>query len=172
MREPDADIPNDLSVGPAETKSSEESATKTAPHEAGVPRRFGMGILLVIMTMYAVLFAVLKALGTPPLGFVLIAGFFTVVGLGQMILFKGKRPRRASVLVGGCFLPCLYLGVVIYQRWRPHPPDLIGGLIGGIIQGCLLGYLAGLLIAAVFLFIDKVKHVRDKLRHRDASAEQ
>ena len=93
-------------------------------HEAGVPRRFGVGILLVITTMFAVLFAIMQMLKLPPLAFAEIAGFFGAVGLGQMLLFKGERPRRASVIVGACFLPFLIFGAIVFecvQLHRPYP---------------------------------------------------
>ena len=57
--------------------------------QTGVPRRFGMAVAMVIMTMYAMLFGVLKSFGTPPIAFVLIALFFTGVGVSQAVLFKG-----------------------------------------------------------------------------------
>ena len=41
---------------------------------------------------------------------VLVTLFFSAVGLGQMLLFKGQRPRRASVIVGACVFPCMFLG--------------------------------------------------------------
>jgi hypothetical protein len=131
-------------------------------HEAGVPRQFGIGILLVITTMFAVLFAMLQGLGAPPLAFAGIAVFFGAVGLGQMLLFKGKRPRRASVIVGACFLPCLLLGTIVIEMFeeRRVVPDFFTGLLLFLIWspvGALFGYLAGLLIAGVFLVIDMLK---------------
>ena len=66
--------------------------------QMGVPRRFGVGVMLVIMTMYAMLFAALK--DTDAVFFVVAAVFVTIIGLSQAILFKGHDPRKASVITG------------------------------------------------------------------------
>jgi len=137
--------------------------------EAGVPRRFGVGTLLLITTMFAVLFAVLRALGVPALVFAGIALFFMAVGLGQMLLFKGERPRRASITTGaflGAGFPvfCWALHCALGPRFAvsSHPLDSVVGAFGGAFYG----YLAGILIAGVFLMIDKLKRVRDKFKGR------
>ncbi|MGO8751196.1 MAG: alpha/beta fold hydrolase [Thermoguttaceae bacterium] len=130
--------------------------------EAGAPRQFGVGILMVITAMYAVLFSVLQAFGWPPIAFGVIGGlvalFFTAIGLGQMLLFQGKRPRRASVIVGGCLYPSLVFGGLAFMSVVEREPSLFfGGVCVGIVSipiGAALGYLAGLLIAGVFLVID------------------
>ena len=144
--------------------------TSATAHEAGVPRRFGVGIMLVITTMYAVLFSVLETFGAHPVVFVAIAIFFTAVGLGQMLLFKGQHPRRASIIVGASLLGGLSIlggvfGVVIGGGW-----GIVGflccAIVLWVICGALFGYLAGGLIAGVFLVIDKLENARDKSRNR------
>ncbi|MHB8860905.1 MAG: hypothetical protein ACYC6N_00765, partial [Pirellulaceae bacterium] len=62
---------------------TEQSAGDDLPHEAGFPRRFSVGTLLAVTTMFGVLFAGLQALGCPPIVFCLAFLFVTVVGLGQ-----------------------------------------------------------------------------------------
>ena len=44
--------------------------------EAGVPRQFGVGTAILIMTMFAVLFGVLQSLGVQAIAFAIIALFF------------------------------------------------------------------------------------------------
>ncbi len=145
-------------------------------HEAGVPRQFGVGILLVITTMFAVLFAIMQMLKLPPLNFAVVALFFGVVGLGQMLLFKGQRPRRASVIVGACFFPCLLLGTIVFEMFeeRRVGPDLFTGLLlflFWIPVGALFGYLTGLLIAGVFLVINMLKNRLSKSKGTDEADE-
>lgn len=116
---------------------------------------------MVITTMYAVLFATLRANGVRPTAFAVIALFFTAVGLGQMLLFRGRRPRRASILVGACANPLLIIGGAIvdsFTRGQPidHFSAVFGGLLCGLPSGALFGYLAGGLIAGVFLLIDRL----------------
>ena len=127
-------------------------------HEAGVPRQFGVGILMVITTMYAVLFAVLRA--SDPVTFVIITLFFTAVGLGEMLLFKRQRPQRASIIMGAVFLPSVVtIDDAVHNRRLWAPDD-----INAMIFGPLLGYIAGYAIA--FLVIHKLKSLRDKYRRR------
>jgi hypothetical protein len=145
-------------------------------HEAGVPRQFGIGILLVITTMFAVLFAIMQMLKLPPLAFAGIAVFFGAVGLGQMLLFKGKRPRRASVIVGACFLPCLVFGSIVFEMLSLGGvgPDLSIALfcpVFWIPVGALLGYLAGGLIAGVFLLINTLENRRGRSKGTDEANE-
>jgi len=134
---------------------------RLAQQEAGVPRRFGVSVLMVITAMYAVLFGMLQAIRAPVSVFFVIALFFTTIGLGQMFLFKGKRPRRASVLLGGCFLPCLVL-FITFSAYHGNPwhVELLCVLAGSTIPGALLGYTGGGIVAGVFLVIDKLKLIR------------
>jgi hypothetical protein len=135
-------------------------------HEAGVPNRFGVGTLLVISTMYAVLFAVWRFMKWPPIVLVWVALFFFAIGLGQMLLFSGQRPRRASVIVGACVYPFMLLAYVAYEE-HAIPADTVPGLLICIPVGMFLGYLAGSLIAAHFLLIDKLKSLRVRTKDID-----
>jgi hypothetical protein len=148
----------------AENKGNADQAVR---HEAGVPRRFGIGTMLIITTMYAVLFAVMQTLRLPLEGFVLVSLFFTAIGFGQMLLFKGRRPRRASIIVGACAYPCLAVGSVGFvQRNLDYQSFfffLFPGLVCFIPTGAIMGYLAGMLIAAVFLLIDKLPFGKRRL---------
>ena len=138
----------------------------------GVPRRFGVAVMLVIMTMYAVLFAVMQKL--PALFFVGIATFFTGVGLGQAILYEGRSPRKASAVTGMVLYPVLLIvGAVIMahnDRTIPDPSEnpllfaVVVVLAGFLVAfyflsgfGAGAGYLAGGLIAGVFLLFNKVQ---------------
>ena len=128
--------------------------------EAGVPRQFGIGILMVITAMYAILFSVMRALRFPSTPFFIVALFFTVVGLGQMFLYKGQRPRRASAMVGIGFMSCVWGIILIIEGVKGGVSMSSGGQIVfglvfvGFAYGAIFGYLAGLLIAGVFLVID------------------
>ncbi len=136
--------------------------------QTGVPRRFGVGVMLVITTMYALLFALLKGLHFSPLVFVTVALFFTLVGLAQAVLFKGRNPRRASTLAGVvlCTLLMLAGGIVDFRVGGGRPRTWQDRLVAIIFDptayvlsgfGALPGYLAGGLIAGVFLFLNKVQ---------------
>ena len=133
--------------------------------EAGVPRQFGVGMLLVVTAVYAVLFAILRASKAPPGAFVVVGLFPFLIGLGQMLLFKGKRPRRASMIVGACIAAVLWItGEFVITNNQPALTDIVGEAICGAIGGAFYGYVVGVLIAGVFLVIDKVRNAQDKSR--------
>ena len=71
----------------------------------GVPRRFGVFIMMLMVTLYAVLFSVLKVLRASNLVFVLLALLFTGIGIGQAVLFGGRYPRAASIWIGSVLVP-------------------------------------------------------------------
>ena len=152
---------------------TEQNSIQPPPRkQTGVPRRFGVSVMLVITTMYAVLFAVLQK--TPAGFFVTVALFFTVVGLAQAVLFKGRNPRKASIVtgtvLGGLFIFVRNaIEIVRLFQLLSHLGPLTSPVIFrqfvillvmtlcGVVFGALLGYLAGGLIAAVFLFLNKVQ---------------
>ncbi len=146
--------------------------------QTGVPRRFGMGVMLLITTMYAVLFAAIRTLVvlTAPAEsataiiavlFVVIVGFVTIIGLSQAILYKGRNPRRASIVTGmalGGLVALVWVVATLIGLWA-HPWFLIGVLMSSflrptvmcVVGGGLAGYLAGGLIAGVFLLFNKLQ---------------
>jgi hypothetical protein len=145
---------------------------------ASVPRRFGVGVLMILMTAFAVLFAGMQTFGARPEVFIIVAVLFLAVTLGQILLFQGKKPRRASLLAGGVVFPLEVLGLALYALGQSREGiDLNGlvtilgftipGLICTIPAGTLFGYLAGCVMASVFLFQERY-HRRS---HRPVSIE-
>jgi len=135
----------------------------------GVPRRFGMAVLMLLMTMYAVLFATMQMLDANPIVFTVIAILFTGVGLGQILLFGGKYPRAASVWVGACLFPVEVIVAWIYMahfashrlHGGPQSEEMLCFLIFSIPLGAGLGYLAGGLTAGVFFLIETLRKRRE-----------
>ncbi len=129
------------------------------PTAAGVPRRFGLDKLMIITAFYAVLFGLLSWLGAPPILFVAVAVFFTVVGLAQVFLYSGKKPRKASIVAGSVLCASIPVVTMVAGLWlgrgnfnvvmfitRFAVFAAVLALVGG-----LLGYVTGCLIASVFL---------------------
>jgi len=126
----------------------------------GVPRRFGVGTLVLVTTMFAVLFAAMRTYGVHPITFGAIAVFFAGVGLAQAVLFVGRSPRAASVVAGAVLTPALSLGIGI---WVDGTPPLSLAMIACVflaILGAGLGYLAGGLTAGVFLVVEPFWRIR------------
>jgi len=132
---------------------------------AGVPRRFGIGKLMAITALFAVLFGLMKWLSFYPIVFAMVGVFVAGIGAAQALLFGGRKPRQASVIAGsllsvtfcvaGFTVDCLESGF-------PRGEYLFlafMGLLVFIVLGAGLGYLAGCLMAGLFL---RDLYVREK----------
>ncbi len=161
-------------VGSGHRLADEESLAEMLEAVEGVyaPCQFGISTLLVITAMYAVLFATLRAFHAPPSVFVLVALFFTAVGLGRRFLFKGRQPAWASMIVGACFFVGLYLVYWVVGRGYLHHPFLLAPFdpLEGALFGAIMGYLVGLLIAAAFLLIRMQKVFWNQRGGREGTA--
>ena len=126
----------------------------------GVPRRFGMSVMFLMMTMYAVLFAAMQALKFPPVVFSVIALMVTGVGFGQMVLFGGRYPRAASIWSGACLFPVVMNGALLWggvfsgRSVFTSAALMVSATIPWVLVGAVFGYLAGGLTAGVFLLIE------------------
>lgn len=133
---------------------------------AGVPRTFSAGRMLVIVTMFAVVFSLLQLLKVPAPVFPFVGGFCGAVVLGQMLLFGGRQPRIASCIVGACAMPLLSLsiaavlgGAELLDQLRTDPAEMIGSLLCAgfslAVCGVAAGYVIGTFCAGVFLIVDR-----------------
>ena len=151
---------------------TDESPNELAlPRVPGVPRRYGVGTLLLITAMYAVLFSFLRWLQVPVAIFVIVVAFTTLVGLGQMFLFKGKEPLRASIWVGMVFFFVPTFGIVVFGligALVSLPHHAMSGIvftlfagIGGTVAftwfGGVVGYFTGLAIGGVFWVVQEIE---------------
>ncbi len=136
---------------------------------AGVPRRFGVGVLMLFVTLAAVLFSALRSMGACPEVFAVIATMFAAVAVGQMFLFGGRYPRAASIWVGGCFFPlqviagCVGMYFGTGGRSVPSLDEEVGRfvlLLLSIPLGTGFGYLTGGLVGGVFLALDALDEKR------------
>jgi hypothetical protein len=121
-----------------------------------VPRRFGVGTMMILVTAFAMLLGILKSCGVPPVLFGATAAFLAGVGACQVLMFGGRDPRRASFFGGIISLGVLSL-VVTSIGWfmtRDLEVIFVGIFWGGLatfVLGGPLGYAAGCLVAAIFL---------------------
>jgi ClpA/ClpB-like protein len=130
----------------------------------GVPRRFSMAALFAMMTLYAVIFAIMQSLDTNPVVFTAIAVLLTGVGAGQTLLFGGKLPRISSVCAGAVLFPLEIMAAIVYYylsspRASFSPADLFVVFIAMVFcipLGGFLGYLAGGLAGGVFVLLDLI----------------
>jgi hypothetical protein len=150
------------------------AARQQGEEAVGVPRRFGMGILILLVSLFAVLFAVMKMMGVDPITFVVTTVLFAGVATGQVLLFGGKKPRAASVWVGAGLFPVEMLAVLVGSAIAPsilsltkieqESVELL--LIFSIPLGAGFGYLAGGLTAGAFVFIERYKKHQKNLTQK------
>ncbi len=136
--------------------------------EVGVPRRLSVAALFVLLTFYGVLFRFLVMIGTSSNWTAITCLFFAAVTVGQMVLFRGNRPRAASIVTGAIICPAILVAAIIdesltqFTGWRPlasgldTPAALASALAMLSMIGMLFGYLLGGTLAGVFLVIAKM----------------
>lgn len=141
----------------------------------GVPRRFGVGGMLVIVTMFALLYGGLQWSGAPPPVFLAVAVFFAGMALAQMLLRGGHFPRAASVKMGALLWPVeVFFWVLYEERNIPGGPGVGLAVVMAAINvpiGAFLGYLGGCLVAGVVLLLDKARGLRNRLRRAGETGE-
>jgi putative addiction module component (TIGR02574 family) len=121
------------------------------------PRRFDLATIFAVTTAYSLLFAALSAIHVPTTAIAIAAGFITLVGIGQALLFGGQKPRLASALVG---VLCYSIAATGYWLMGPPmmpEPLLLGALVYALFVGAVSGYVAGVLVGSVFLVADKLR---------------
>ena len=131
---------------------------RSTAEPVGIPRRFSVGVMMLFVIMYAVLFATLTSLGVPPAWFLFITVFITGVGVSQAVLFGGQRPRDASLLAGIYMWMLITLAAIPWMMWEGMQGGKVANIValhilGSIVAGPPCGYCAGALVAGIFLFI-------------------
>lgn len=133
--------------------ATELNAT-AAPEVYGVPRRFDMVTLLVVSVAFAMLFAFLRLLGASPTVSAMVLTFVAVIGIAQAVLFGGRYPRAASVIVGAIAGPTLTAIDSISVGYQPSTEQWLTPSF----FTTPLGYLFGAVIGGVFLVADRLKN--------------
>ncbi|MGA2798351.1 MAG: Clp protease N-terminal domain-containing protein [Thermoguttaceae bacterium] len=127
----------------------------------GMPRKFSMAVLMMMVTLFAVMFSILRWLGAMPVYYGIFGVLVFGVTLGQMLLFGGKYPRAASIWSGAALLP-VEIGAInlfsdlinVYHNIFARIATTIFFMIFTVPAGALFGYLAGGLTAGVVLLLE------------------
>ncbi len=130
----------------------------------GMPRKFSMAVLMMMVALFAVMFSTLKWFDASPVYYLVFGVLVFGVTMGQMILFGGKYPRAASIWTGAVLLPLeigainlfttLIIGNVrIFERFL----ITIFFMFFSVPVGAMFGYLAGGLSAGVVLLLERKK---------------
>jgi len=153
-----ATLPNPPPMSPAWPRAKPPPANGYHPDKVyGVTRRFSLATVMLMMAGASVILAVLNAFHISPIisgGFLLLC---VATALGQMFLFGGREPRKASVIVGGVLFTAIPLvaGILGGPFRNSHDFDSIAmSFVFGPIIGSLMGYVAGGSVAGVLLVMD------------------
>jgi hypothetical protein len=139
-----------------------DSVRSSRPKVYSAPRRFDLTTILVVTAGYAVLFGGLKmifsSLGETSGVAITIGGFVTAVGIGQALLYGGRKPRTASIMVGAVLSSIIMVGFSLWSTRRGMTGSMLPFIVVyGAVSGIIYGYLAGVLVGGVFLVADLVR---------------
>jgi hypothetical protein len=151
---------------------STEGLQKRPPTPAvGMPKRFSMAIMMAWVTLFAIVFSVLKGMDSkmPPEIFALTGVLMFCVGIGQMWLFGGNAPRAASIWTGAVALSVEVFILNIATGFfcsrdagiGQRISESIGEVILCIPLGAFFGYLAGGLTAGIVLILNRLEKKND-----------
>jgi hypothetical protein len=119
---------------------------------------------LLIVSLFAVLFAIIRWSHLSPFIPLFYAMFAVLISLAQMVF--EKRPRLATIGSGAFYLPVCYLlepaiqAHFSFSRLGSHVAMLV-------VAGGFLAYLGGTLLAGVFLVWDFTSQVASRPRGSD-----
>ncbi len=139
--------------------SKPSGPTELADRVYRVPSRFGLASILVMMTLLAFLFGLLRSLDAAPSLFLFFGSFCLIICLAQMT--RGDVPRGVSVIAGCVFLPLWFIAFELFFSDSPRP---LGRRVMQTLSmspilamgGAILGYLTGVVAAGVFLILDEL----------------
>jgi uncharacterized protein with PQ loop repeat len=159
-----ADVSNlNLAIAhPSDATATAYRPLSDPPKPAFLPRRFGIGTMMVITACYGLLFSILKICYTPWYLFLFIPLFLTGVGLSQMFLYRGIRPREASI-TAGIVIGTIFTVAVLIVFLTSYPQDIAKTIaiaffiyiFFGIWIWGLIGYLSGIVVSSIFLLCER-----------------
>ena len=130
------------------------------------PRRFDLATMFVVSFAFALMFGVFRVAEMRAEGTIVVSVFIATVGTAQALLFKGKRPRLASVLTGAvAFVLLLVISNAVFGVSTVSPIELL--FVG--IFGSIWGYLAGCLVGVVFMTAELCRWVANRVLNSDHS---
>ena len=127
------------------------------PHVYCAPRRFDILTILCVSSVYGIAFAIGTTSKTPTYIWMTFLLVVTSIGLAQAILWQGKRPRLASILVGvGSFVIWMLFIMSASPKLIPAN-EFAATLFASTVAGSVFGYVLGAGIGGLFLVIEGLR---------------
>ena len=158
-----------LPPSPEEKRSAQSAVPWGASWDkkpaVGMPRKFSMAVLMMMVTLFAVMFSILRWFDAWPVFYGIFGVLVFGVTLGQMILFGGRYPRAASIWSGAVLLPVEIGAISLFANLiNVYHHNIFERVIVTLFYmlftipvGALFGYLAGGLTAGVVLLLERKK---------------
>ena len=90
-----------------------------------------------------------------------LGGFFAVVGISQALMFKGDKPREASMISGTAFA---FFGMILLAMVEGGSTEsAVTGAFCSIFWGPIAGYFAGTVIGGIWLVADYLRQWLEQL---------
>jgi hypothetical protein len=143
----------------------EASAPLEPPPLCGLPRRFGIRGMLIMMTLAAFLMGLLRGCGASGSVYFMVITFVTGTLVGQVLLFQGRSPMKAAMWTGGVLLPGLSLALLLFWNAAAQTTQ---SAQGAFVMGCLcmcaglapvgaiLGAVSGTVAGGLYLIAEEV----------------
>jgi len=119
-----------------------------------VPRRFGLGTLLVVTLAFGVLSTAMRWVQWQPVVILVALAFIGVVGFFQFVL--DRAPRQASQIAGILFFTLPTGVVALVERkylFTISLPDCAYYAAWWTVAGALVGYCAGVAVGVIFMML-------------------
>lgn len=126
--------------------------------EYQVPTRFGIGAILGMLTVFALLFGGFRWFSAPASYYYFVATLGLLVCFAQIVW--GGVPRSASLWAGTVFLPLWSIGYLLLTGELMTGESFAAVLIGipcFAIAGAAVGYAVGTLAAGCFMAADVIE---------------
>ncbi len=132
----------------------------------GMPKRFSIAIMMAWLTLFALVFSVLKSMEAPAQIFGVTTILMLGIGFGQMWLFGGKKPRLASVVAGAVLLSVEIVALNVATGYVTGDKSSIALriiysivlLVPSVSLGAFFGYLLGTLTAGIVLTLNYLEN--------------
>jgi hypothetical protein len=131
---------------------------------------------MILIAAYGLIIRGLMAIGMPMGGVVTVAGTLTAAGAAQVFLFRGERPRYASIILGAVAAPACAVVYAFIESdfadaffFNQTFAEIAVSVYYFSVVGAVLGYVSGCIAAGLFLMLGRIPWLQGGLHTDQAS---